>query len=115
MSRTINALSPPRGEQKLAEYCAKRGVTRSQAVLRALEAYLDKAEGGAAPYALAADLIPAKGAADNPLSRGELDEKFYECARWGGVSKQKAARAIELVSSMERWDDCRDFMQCLVR
>jgi len=39
-------------------------VTRSQAVLRALEAYLDKAEGGAAPYALAADLIPAKGAAD---------------------------------------------------
>jgi 2-methylcitrate dehydratase PrpD len=58
---------------------------------------------------------PAKGAADNPLSRGELDEKFYECARWGGVSKQKAARAVELVSSMERWDDCRDYMQCLVR
>lgn len=64
MSRTINARIPPRVEQKLAEYCAKRGVTRSQAVLQALEAYLDKAEGGAAPYALAADLIPAKGAAD---------------------------------------------------
>jgi predicted DNA-binding protein len=64
MSRTINARIPPRVEQKLAEYCAKRGVTRSQAVLLALEAYLDKAEGGAAPYALAADLIPAKGAAD---------------------------------------------------
>lgn len=64
MSRTINARIPPRVEQKLAEYCAKRGVTRSQAVLQALEAYLDKAEGGAAPYALAADLIPARGAAD---------------------------------------------------
>jgi 2-methylcitrate dehydratase PrpD len=58
---------------------------------------------------------PAKGAADNPLSLGELDEKFHECAQWGGVNKQKAARAIELVSSMERLDDCRDLMQCLVR
>jgi len=64
MGRTINARIPPRVEQKLAEYCAKRGVTRSQAVLRALEEYLDKAEGGAGPYALAADLIPARGAAD---------------------------------------------------
>ena len=61
MSHTVNARIPPRVEQKLAEYCAKRGVTRSQAVLRALEEYLDKAEGGAAPYALAADLIPSKG------------------------------------------------------
>jgi len=62
MGHTINARIPPRVEQKLAEYCAKRGVTRSQAVLRALEEYLDKAEGGAVPYALAVDLIPAKGA-----------------------------------------------------
>jgi predicted DNA-binding protein len=62
MSRTINARMPPRVAQKLAEYCAKSGVTRSQAVLRALEEYLDKAEGGAVPYALAVDLIPAKGA-----------------------------------------------------
>lgn len=62
MSHTINARIPPRVEQKLAEYCAKRGVTRSQAVLSALEEYLDKAEGGAIPYALAVDLIPAKGA-----------------------------------------------------
>jgi predicted DNA-binding protein len=62
MSRTINARIPPRVEQKLAEYCARRGVTRSQAVLNALEDYLDKAEGGAVPYALAADLIPSKGA-----------------------------------------------------
>ncbi|MCC7080883.1 MAG: MmgE/PrpD family protein [Burkholderiales bacterium] len=58
---------------------------------------------------------PAKGAADNPLSRAELDEKFYECAQWGGVSARKAARAIELVSSLERLDDCRELMRCLVR
>jgi len=64
VSRTINARIPPRVEQKLAEYCAKSGVTRSQAVLRALEEYLDKAEGGADAFALAADLIPARGAPD---------------------------------------------------
>jgi len=62
MGSTINARIPPRVEQKLAEYCAKSGVTRSEAVLRALEDYLDKAQGGAGAYALAADLIPSKGA-----------------------------------------------------
>lgn len=75
MSHTINARIPPRVEQKLAEYCAKSGVTRSQAVLRALEEYLDKAEGGADAFALAADLIPAKGAPDVQA------EKVREIAR----------------------------------
>lgn len=62
MRKTINARIPPRVEQKLAEYCARRGVTRSQAVVRALDAYLDHESGGASGYALAADLIPPKGA-----------------------------------------------------
>jgi hypothetical protein len=75
MSNTINARIPPRVEQKLAEYCAKSGVTRSQAVLRALEEYLDKTQGGAGPYALAVDLIPAKG-----VSQVQAD-KVREIAR----------------------------------
>jgi hypothetical protein len=75
MSPTINARIPPRVEQKLAEYCARHGVTRSQAVLRALEEYLDKAEGGSDAFALAADLIPAKGAPDVQA------EKVREIAR----------------------------------
>lgn len=75
MSHTINARIPPRVEQKLAEYCVRSGVTRSQAVLRALEEYLDKAEGGADAFALAADLIPAKGAPDVQA------EKVREIAR----------------------------------
>lgn len=57
----INARLPLRVEQKLAEYCAKRGVKRSEAVLRALDQYLDQESGGANAYALAADLIPAEG------------------------------------------------------
>ena len=62
MANTINARIPPRLEQKLADYCAKRGVARSQAVVRALDSYLDKESAGPSPYSLAADLIPAKGA-----------------------------------------------------
>jgi len=61
MADTVNARVPPRIEQKLAEYCARRGVTRTQALVRALDRYLDQESGGASPYSLAADLIPAKG------------------------------------------------------
>jgi len=61
MGDIINARIPPRVEEKLAEYCARRGVTRTEAVVRALDDYLDKDTGGASPYSLTADLIPAKG------------------------------------------------------
>lgn len=62
MGETITARIPPRVEEKLAEYCAKRGTTRTEAIVRALDDYLDKETGGASPYSLAADLIPATGA-----------------------------------------------------
>ena len=62
MSRTINARIPPRVEEKLAEYCANKGVTRSETVIRALDEYLDRSSAGSSAYSLAADLIPAKGA-----------------------------------------------------
>ena len=62
MGNTINARIPPRIEQKLAEHCANKGVTRSEAVVRALDEYLDRSSGGASAYSLAADLIPASGA-----------------------------------------------------
>lgn len=62
MSRTLNARLPHRVEQKLAEYCAKHGVSRTQAAVRALDAYLDSQTGGVDAYALAVDLIPKRGA-----------------------------------------------------
>jgi hypothetical protein len=61
MSKAINARIPPRVEQKLAEYCAKSAVTRTEALTRALDHYLDREAGGVSPYSLAADLIPAQG------------------------------------------------------
>jgi hypothetical protein len=61
MGATINARLPLRVEQKLAEYCAKRGVTRSEALVCALDHYLDQETGGVNGYSLAADLIPSQG------------------------------------------------------
>lgn len=61
MGATINARLPLRVEQKLAEYCIKRGVKRSEAVVRALDHYLDQETGGVNAYSLAADLIPSHG------------------------------------------------------
>lgn len=61
MSGIINARIPPRVEQKLAEYCAKRGVTRTEAVISALDKFLDGGAGGVSAFSLAVDLIPADG------------------------------------------------------
>ncbi|MBI3375555.1 MAG: hypothetical protein HY017_27880 [Betaproteobacteria bacterium] len=62
MGNTIFARIPPRIDWKLAEYCANKGVTRSETVVRALDEYLDRSSGGSSAYSLAVDLIPAKGA-----------------------------------------------------
>ena len=63
MAGTVNARIPPRVEQKLADYCARSGSSRSEAVVRALDEYLDRASGGESAYSLAADLIPERGTA----------------------------------------------------
>ena len=64
MRRVLNARLPLRVEQKLADYCAKRGVTRSEAVVRALDRYLDEESRGIDGYSIAVDLIPARGVDD---------------------------------------------------
>lgn len=82
MAGTVNARIPPRLEQRLAAYCARQGVTRSAAVLRAIEQYLDQTAGGENAFALAADLIPGKG---DPALRSdrvrELARKAFRGAR----------------------------------
>lgn len=72
MGDIINARIPPRVEEKLSEYCAKRGVTRTEAVVRALDHYFDHETSGASPYSLAADLIPPKGVKE--LQSGNVRE-----------------------------------------
>jgi len=58
--------------------------------------------------------FPAKGAADNPLSKAELADKFNECAAWGGISAAQSARAIELLLEFERLETIEELMKCVV-
>ena len=62
MSETLTARLPPRLERRLAEYCAKHGMTRDEAVLRMLDTFLEREAGGSDAWALVADLIPKRGA-----------------------------------------------------
>ncbi len=61
MSHTVNARITPHLEQKIAEHCAKRGVTRSETVVHALSQYLDESTDGISAWSLAADLVPEHG------------------------------------------------------
>lgn len=61
MTGIVNARIPIRVEQKLAEYCAKRGVTRTEVVVNALDKFLDGDAGGVSAFSLAVDLIPIDG------------------------------------------------------
>ena len=82
MANTINARIPPRIEQKLAEYCAIKGLTRSEAVVRALDEYLDRSNRGSSAHSLAADLIPAKGVPEiQSANVRELARKAFRGAR----------------------------------
>jgi hypothetical protein len=82
MRSTINARLPLRVEQKLAEYCAKRGVKRSEAVVSALDRFLQEESGGTDAYSLAADLIPEHGVKDLQSTRiRELARKAFRGSR----------------------------------
>jgi len=84
MSDTVNARIPLRVEQKLAEYCAKHGLTRTEAVVRALDAYLDREAGGVDAYSLAADVIPKRGTrAVQSANVRELARKAFRGSRAG--------------------------------
>ena len=79
MSAIINSRIPPRVEKKLADYCAKRGITRTEAVVRALDHYLDR---DASPYSLAADLIPPRGVKEMQSGKvRELARKAFRGSR----------------------------------
>ncbi|MBI2295912.1 MAG: hypothetical protein HYU76_07775 [Betaproteobacteria bacterium] len=53
----ISVRLPPRVEQKLADYCVARKVTKSEAVKRALEEMLDRSSGKASAFQLGRGFI----------------------------------------------------------
>lgn len=54
---TLSVRIPLRVEQELADYCAKNGVSKSEAVKDALDQFLSGKSSERSPYELAKDLI----------------------------------------------------------
>ena len=54
---TLSVRIPPRVEQELADYCARTGVSKSDAVKHALDQFLSGKSGDKSPYELMKDLI----------------------------------------------------------
>ena len=54
---TLSVRIPPKVEQELADYCARNGVSKSEAVKDALDRFLAGQSADKSPYDLAKDLI----------------------------------------------------------
>ena len=54
-----------------------------------------------------------KGSPANPMSDAELEQKFFECAAWGGLDAAHARRVADLVWQLEELADVRDLTRLL--
>ena len=55
-----------------------------------------------------------KGSPANPMSDAELERKFRECAKWGGVDDATAQRIVDCVFAIEALQDPRELTRLLV-
>lgn len=54
-----------------------------------------------------------KGSPANPMSDGELEEKFRQCAAWGGLDRQRMDAVLEGAWSLEGMHDMRELTALL--
>jgi 2-methylcitrate dehydratase PrpD len=54
-----------------------------------------------------------KGSPVNPMSDAELEQKFRECAAWGGLERTHAQRVIDMVWKIERLENVGDLARLL--
>jgi len=56
-----------------------------------------------------------KGSPTNPMTDDELQQKFRECAKWGGLDEAAAQRVIDCVWTIESLPNVRDLTRLLIR
>jgi len=54
-----------------------------------------------------------KGSPANPMTDGELEQKFLECAEWGGVDTATARKIADIVWKIEELGDVRELTRLL--
>jgi 2-methylcitrate dehydratase PrpD len=53
------------------------------------------------------------GSPMNELSWNEVRDKFLDCAVYGGVESDRAHEVVEILGSLEKWGNMREFLQKL--
>jgi 2-methylcitrate dehydratase PrpD len=56
-----------------------------------------------------------KGSPANPMTDAELEEKFRECAAWGGLSREQANQVLDLAWRIEELQDVGELTRLLRR
>ena len=56
-----------------------------------------------------------KGSPANPMSDGELADKFHECAAWGKLPKANADKVVDRVFNLEKLKSIRELTRLLAR
>jgi len=54
-----------------------------------------------------------KGSPANPMSDAELEQKFHQCADWGGLSRGVADQVARMVWDLENLADVRELTRLL--
>jgi 2-methylcitrate dehydratase PrpD len=54
-----------------------------------------------------------KGSPTNPMSDAELEQKFHECAAWGGLPRASAEDVAGLIWHLEDLPDVRELTRLL--
>jgi len=54
-----------------------------------------------------------KGSPTNPMTDGELADKFRECAAWGGLPKPNAQKVVDLVFDLDKLKSIRELTRLL--
>jgi 2-methylcitrate dehydratase PrpD len=56
-----------------------------------------------------------KGSPSNPMSDGELADKFRECAAWGKLPRAGAEKLVDMVFSLDKLKRIRDLTRLLAK
>ena len=54
-----------------------------------------------------------KGSPANPMSDAELEEKFHECAAWGGLGRDQAQKVLETAWNIESLENVEELTRLL--
>jgi 2-methylcitrate dehydratase PrpD len=57
--------------------------------------------------------FPSKGTPENPMTERELQDKYRECAGWGGIIGEKVEESMRMIMELEKLGDVGALMRII--